>query len=198
MGLLDLLPAERHRTACTRFGAVVDGVQDWSVPTPVPEWRARDIVAHLVEWLPGFLGSCSPVPFPAPTSSPVDDPVGVWHQHAAAVQGLLDDPAVAATPTEVPGGGREPFADVLDRFWTADVVLHTWDLARATGQDDRLHPAWVAATLPGMEAIEPVLRRSGQFGARVPVPDGAPLQDRLLGLIGRDPSWRPPGGPQPG
>jgi hypothetical protein len=30
-------------------------------------------------------------------------------------------------------------------------------------------------------------RSMGVFGPAVPVPEGAPLQDRLLGLVGRDP-----------
>ena len=42
-----------------------------------------------------------------------------------------------------------------------------------------------------MEPIEDLIRGSGQFGARVPVPDDAPVQDRLVGFIGRDPQWAP-------
>jgi hypothetical protein len=42
-----------------------------------------------------------------------------------------------------------------------------------------------------MEPIEQMLRDSGQYGTRVPVPDNAPAQDRLIGFIGRDPSWQP-------
>jgi hypothetical protein len=45
--------------------------------------------------------------------------------------------------------------------------------------------------LTGMEPIETLMRDSGQFGPRVPVPDDADPQARLLGFIGRDPAWRP-------
>ena len=73
--------------------------------------------------------------------------------------------------------------------------MHTWDLARATGQDDRLDPDFCAELLAGMEGIEEVLRASGQYGPAVPVPDDADVQTRMLGFIGRDPEWEPPGRP---
>jgi hypothetical protein len=69
--------------------------------------------------------------------------------------------------------------------------MHTWDLARATGQDDTLDPEYSAELLEGMIPYEEAMRTSGQYGPRVPVPDDAPVQDRMLGFIGRDPHWRP-------
>ena len=66
------------------------------------------------------------------------------------------------------------------------------DLSRATGQNDRLDPGFCARLLGRMESMEQVLRASGQFGARVDVPDDADAQTRLLGFIGRDPSWSRP------
>jgi hypothetical protein len=42
-----------------------------------------------------------------------------------------------------------------------------------------------------MIPYEDAMRGSGQYGPRVPVPDDAPVQDRMLGFIGRDPNWRP-------
>ena len=46
--------------------------------------------------------------------------------------------------------------------------------------------------LAGMEPIEDAMRGSGQYGARVDVPDDADVQTRMLGFIGRDPEWKPP------
>jgi uncharacterized protein (TIGR03086 family) len=77
----------------------------------------------------------------------------------------------------------------IDQFYTSDVFMHTWDLARATSQDDRLNPSFCASLLAGMEPMEDVIRSSGQYGPRVPVPDDADAQTRLLGFIGRDPYW---------
>ena len=75
----------------------------------------------------------------------------------------------------------------MSRFFTGDVFMHTWDLARATGQDDTLDPARCAEMLAGMEPIEELMRGSGQYGPRVEVPDDADAQTRMLGFIGRDP-----------
>lgn len=49
-----------------------------------------------------------------------------------------------------------------------------------------------AELLAGLEPMEELIRSSGQYGPRVPVPAGAGVQARLLGFIGRDPSWTPP------
>ena len=73
---------------------------------------------------------------------------------------------------------------------TVDVYCNfmgAMDLARATGQDDTLDPARCAAMLAGMEPIEDAMRGSGQYGPRVPVPDEADVQTRLIAFIGRDP-----------
>ena len=69
--------------------------------------------------------------------------------------------------------------------------MHSWDLARATGQSVDLDEDFAAALLGGMRRMEDVLRTSGQYGPPVPVPDDAPVVDRLMGFIGRDPAWRP-------
>lgn len=79
--------------------------------------------------------------------------------------------------------------DAIDHLYTPDVFMHTWDLARATGQDDTLDASRCEAMLAGITAMEEALRASGQYGTPVPVPDDAPAQDRLVGFIGRDPDW---------
>lgn len=67
--------------------------------------------------------------------------------------------------------------------------MHTWDLSRATDQDPTLDPGFCAALFAGMEPMDEILRASGQFGPRVPVPADADVQTRLLAFIGRDPAW---------
>ena len=99
---------------------------------------------------------------------------------------LLDGPDTT-TPFKHPYVGEMPLPDAVDRFYTTDVFMHTWDLARATGQDERLDPQTCADLLAGMTEIEELLRSSGQYGPPVPVPEDADAQTRLLGFIGRDP-----------
>ena len=71
---------------------------------------------------------------------------------------------------------------------TGDVLLHTWDLARATGQDETLDAVEVERMLAGMASIdEAMLRNSGHYGPRVEVSDDASAQDKLIAFIGRQP-----------
>lgn len=185
-------PAERHRAIAGTFSDRVRGVSSdgWDVPAPVAGWTARDVIDHL-RWFPGYLASGHGVTLPA-GPSPTDDPASAWLTQADAVQALLDDPDQADRTVDDPHMGSMPLRDLVDRIYTADVFMHTWDLARATGQDDRLDPDLCSDLLSGMQPIEEVMRASGQYGPAVPVPDDADVQTRMLGFIGRDPEWRPP------
>lgn len=181
-------PAEAHRRFAGTFSARVDGVPDWDVPTPVEDWVARDVVDHLVTWFPAFLAGGGVTLPPGPPVA--DGPAVAWRHHAAAVQELLESPRADEEFTH-PHAGTRILKDVVNDFYVSDVFMHTWDLARATGQDDRLDPDYCAILLAGMIPIEDLLRSSGQYGPLIPVPDDASVQDQLLGFIGRDPEWRP-------
>jgi uncharacterized protein (TIGR03086 family) len=182
-------PAERHRAYAGRFAALAERAPDWDSPAPVAGWTARDVVDHLVTWLPGLLAGDG-VELPAGPSAG-DDPVAAWRHHAGAVQALLDDPATAARTFRNPHIGELPLDQAVDRFYTTDVFLHTWDLARATGQEHGLDERECAELLEGMRPLDELLRTSGQYGPAVPVPEDAPASDQLVGFIGRDPAWRP-------
>lgn len=181
-------PSENHRRVAARFGSLIDGVRDWNAPTPVEEWKTRDVVRHLLDWFPPFLETATGVTL-APGPDVDTDPAGAWNSRSDAVQHLLDRPQPPSF--DHPQIGSLPFAEAIDRFYTADVFLHSWDLARGTGQDDTLDPTTCAAMLAGMEPIEELMRSSGQYGPRVEVADDADIQSRLIAFIGRDPAWRP-------
>ncbi|MFT4188817.1 MAG: TIGR03086 family metal-binding protein [Aeromicrobium sp.] len=185
---LPTTPAERHRAVADAFTDRVNGAADWDGPAPVEGWTARDVVGHLVEWLPGFLSAGGIDLAAGPT--PADDPVAAWQRHREQVQALLDGPGADEDFTH-PHIGTLPLAQAIDRFYATDVFMHTWDLARATGQDDRLDEDACADLLAGMTPMEDMLRASGQYGPAVPVPEDAPVVDRLMGFLGRDPQWRP-------
>jgi uncharacterized protein (TIGR03086 family) len=182
------IPAARHREVADTFASLVRGTRDWQAPAPVDGWTARAVVAHLVEWFPAFLagGGVSLPPGP----SVADDPVGAWDHHAAAVQAVLE--ARGEESFTHPYAGTHRLADAVDRFYTADVFMHSWDLARASGQEVDLDVDFAAQLLAGMAQMEEVLRSSGQYGAPVPVAADAPVVDRLVGFIGRDPAWSAP------
>lgn len=184
-------PAAAHRRVAGRFTELVRATpaDSWDNPSPVAEWRARDVVGHLVDWFPGFLEAGAGIRLP---SGPCveDDPAAAWQTHADAVQALLDDPATAGRTLSDRHIGDVPLHQAVDRFYTADVFMHSWDLARATGQEAGLDPERCAMMLAAMEPLDEMLRQSGQYGPRVPVPDDADAESRLMAFIGRDPAWR--------
>ena len=179
--------ADRHRDVAGRFAGHVAAVSDWDAPAPVGGWVARDVVAHLVEWLPGLLAADGVELGPVPPVA--DDPAVAWDTHAAAVQALLDAPD-ADRPFTHQHLGTLPLSDAIDRFYTSDVFMHTWDLAQAADRPSGLPAEECAAMLAGMEPHDAMLRASGQYGPRVDVPADASAEDRLAAFIGRDPQWR--------
>jgi uncharacterized protein (TIGR03086 family) len=179
-------PAQRHRDVADAFTDRTLGTKDWEAATPVAGWVARDVVRHLTDWFPAFLSAGAGIELPRGPSVD-DDPVAAWRVHSEAVQALLDDPATAACVLTNPHIGEVPLDRAIDQFYTADVFMHTWDLARATAQDERLDPQTCADLLAEMAPIEELMRSSGQYGPPVPVPGDADVQTRLLGFIGRDP-----------
>lgn len=187
--MTETTPAADHRAVAGTFTALVNSAaaEAWDQQSPVPEWRARDVVGHLVEWLPGFLESGAGIVLPKGPSA-TEDPVGAWTHHVTAVQALLDDPATAEAVLSNPHLGDLPLDQAIERFYTGDVFLHTWDLAKATGQAVALDEDRCAAMLAGMEPMDEMLRASGQYGPQVAVPLDASAQDRLMGFIGRDPA----------
>ncbi|BBH16178.1 hypothetical protein Back2_04650 [Nocardioides baekrokdamisoli] len=177
-------PAENHRNRAAAFGGLVAGVTDWSAPTPVAGWTARDVLTHLVSWPAAFLASAGIDLPPVPS-----EPVAAWTSHAARLQALFDDSpdlVISGTPM-----GPQPVAELLDQIYTGDVFLHSWDLALASGQLPPLDEETSAMMLAGMTTIEPMLRDSGQYGPAVHVGADRSAVDRLIGFIGRDPDWTP-------
>lgn len=181
-------PADEHRRVAGEFTVTVEGVAPdaWDNPAPVDGWVARDVVGHLVEWFPAFVEGSTGIAFPGGPSV-ADDPVGAWRNQTDAVQALLDDPETAEREYDFPHMGRMQLGRVIDMIYTADVFMHRWDLARATGQDETLDPQRCAVMFEGMLPMDEVLRQSGQYGPRVEVTDDADVQTKLLAFIGRTP-----------
>lgn len=179
--------ADRYRRIASGFTERVRAVPDaaWEHPAPCEGWVARDVVRHLVEWVPAFFRDAGGPNLP---SGSVDhDPVAAWISLDLALQAVLDDPSASAASISHPRAGTHRLDVAIDAFVTGDVLVHTWDLARATGLDETLDPAEVSRLLDGMEPYDEVLRSSGQYGARIPVPEGADPQTRLIAFTGRQP-----------
>ena len=87
---------------------------------------------------------------------------------------------------DVPGMGQSPVHRLLPTL-TTDVLIHTWDLARAVGADDALDPELCRLAYERALPFDEVLRSSGMFGAKVAMPEDADLQTKLVAFFGRDP-----------
>jgi uncharacterized protein (TIGR03086 family) len=179
--------ATRFRAVAARFTETLDAVppDKWESPAPCEGWVARDVVRHLVEWVPGFFAAFGGLAFPA-GPSPDDDPAGAWAVLRDHLQALLDDDAAATRLIESPTGPA-PLADVIGAFVMGDVLVHTWDLARAAGLDESLDADEVHGMYEGMLPMDAALRASGHFGPRVEVPEDADEQTKLLAFTGRQP-----------
>lgn len=175
-----MTPAERFRHLAAAFTERVEGTTDWEAPAPCKGWVARDVVAHLTSWVPGFFDGV--LDLPAATGQPVAD----WAALRDALQTALDDPEVGSREV-TSRAGTHPVERAVDMFVTGDLLVHTWDLARATGQDERLDPTEVHRMLEGLLPMDEVLRSSGEFGPRVEVPADADEQTRLIAFTGRQP-----------
>ena len=81
--------------------------------------------------------------------------------------------------------GRQSFEGAIDKFICADLVVHQWDLARATGQDESLDADEVARVHADLLPADEMMRGPGAFGPKVDVADDADGQTKLLCFLGR-------------
>jgi uncharacterized protein (TIGR03086 family) len=178
--------SERYARRADAFAAKVAGVADdqWSAPTPCPDWTARDLVRHVVTTQGIFLGFIDRGLDGIPSVD--DDPVAAWDAARALVQRELDDPDRATLEFE---GfmGTQTFEAGVDQFLSFDLIVHGWDLARATGQDDHIDGADVERTRTQAEAFADKMRGPNAFGPEVEPPAGAGPQEKLLAFLGREP-----------
>jgi uncharacterized protein (TIGR03086 family) len=189
MALAGRKPAQQHKYDAARFTELVESAEagDWARPSPVAEWTALDIVKHLIEWSRGFLRGAG---IELRALDVEADPAAAWKQHVSDIQTVLDEPAGRVLSN--PHTGDKPVDEAIDQFYTADIWLHSWDLAKALGREPGLDQERCRAALAGMEPVEQMLRDSGQFGSAVPVAPDASAEDKLMAFIGRDPAWGTP------
>ena len=177
---------ERYLGLAEQFGARVEATPDdqWSAQSPCPDWKARDVVAHVVGSQRALTAAIEgtesePVPDDA-------DPKQLWRESMPKLVAALQTPG--ALEKKVPGPmGEMPIEFMLGRFLSNDVLVHTWDLARAVGGDERLDQDAVGHAFEGLKPVDAMLRRPGVFGDKVEPPEGADLQTSFLCFLGRRP-----------
>jgi uncharacterized protein (TIGR03086 family) len=165
-------------------------------PTPCSGFDVRRLINHLLFWGPSLAGAArkEPVQPPAQSEQDVNLAGPDW---AARLEAQIDDivsswgaPAAWEGVTRM-GGPMELPADMIGGMVVGELLVHGWDLARATGQS----PSWgddvLELTYEMVAKTADQGREMGVYGPEVPVPGGAAVLDRILGLTGRDPGWTP-------
>jgi uncharacterized protein (TIGR03086 family) len=176
--------ASRYETVAAGFTARLANVtsDQWSAPTPCSDWTVRELVAHVIGTQRGVSARLDP-----------SQPVGVdlsaslpeqWREASHAVADAVNDETRAAT---VVGGmfGEQSFASLVGRLVCTDLLVHTWDLARATGQDERLDADAVASSAQLLASMDDAIRVPGGFAEKIVPSPGADDQTRFLNFCGR-------------
>jgi uncharacterized protein (TIGR03086 family) len=181
-----------YRRASDSFGARVRSVSDdqWGLPTPCPDWDVAALVEHLVEenmWVPLLLSGLTVEAAGKRIPDDVlgDYPIRAWESSSAEAVAAVNldrtlDRTVHLSFGDVPG--REYVMQLL-----ADLVVHSWDLATATGGDQELDVSLLEPVADWFDSAEDLYREAGVIGPRTPTGEDASTQDRLLAAFGRDP-----------
>jgi uncharacterized protein (TIGR03086 family) len=185
--------------AAEQAARVVAGVpgHPMDAPTPCADWDLRTLVNHVILWT-AYSAECrahgESVAEELMSRDFTADP-GFVPDYAAQLGRAVaawSDPAAWERHLGVMDGST-PAADVADLLM-AEMVLHGWDVARATGQRYDCDDAVAAAVLATVEAQGELFRQYQGFAAVVPLPgeqERATDLDRALCLSGRDPRWQP-------
>jgi uncharacterized protein (TIGR03086 family) len=190
---VDLEPAARR--LADLVGGVPDGLLD--APTPCPAYTLGDLLDHLGGAALAFTGAAVKDTGDVTSHAPSGDVSRLgddWRtripRDLLALAAAWRDPDAWTGMTKA--GGVELPGEVAGLVALDEIVVHGWDVARATGQAYDCDTASLEAVLafvlqfsePGQEEM-----RAGLFGPVVEVPEDAPLLDRVIGLTGRDPAW---------
>jgi len=197
--MLDLEPAAREAAR------LLDGVTEEQLagPTPCPGYPVAALLDHIMGFSLAFTwaarkttategGSGESGPGLANAEHLDPDWRTLLPRRLGELAEAWRDPTAWQGMTE-PGGMRMP-AELIGAVALDELVLHGWDLARATGQPFTCDPVSTAAVLAFTSASaqpERAASRDGLFGPVIDVPEDAPTFDRALGFAGRDPAWTP-------
>jgi uncharacterized protein (TIGR03086 family) len=113
-----------------------------------------------------------------------EDPMRAWEKVSQAIDEITGDPE--AVDKEIDGPtGKMPAGQIIGQFVTMDVLVHTWDLARAIGADERLDEGSVRRAYEALKPMDVVIRQPYVFGPKLEPPTGADVQTEFLYFLGR-------------
>ncbi|HEX5543754.1 MAG TPA: TIGR03086 family metal-binding protein [Micromonospora sp.] len=189
---MDLL--EAYRRSLTEFTDRVAqvGSDQWTAPTPCPDWNVRALVNHVVSedrWTVPILAGATI----AEVGNRFDrdllgsSPATITADATAEAERAASEPGALDRTVHL-SAGDTPASEYL-RQLLADHLVHGWDLAVAVGAEPRLDSEAVHECAIWFTQAERMYRDAGLIGPRFDVPGEASEQDRLLAAFGRDPAW---------
>jgi len=176
--------SERYEAIAEGFSSRLAGVgpEGWLTPTPCADWSVTDLVAHVIMTQRRVLATLEGT---EAADTDLDAALAPqWLAATKAISAALDDGSRAST---LVSGlfGEQTFESLVGRLVCADTLVHTWDLARATGQDETLDPDAVAKAFEVLAPLDEAIRRPGGFGAKIVPPADADPQMEFLCFCGR-------------
>ncbi|NBE56633.1 TIGR03086 family metal-binding protein, partial [Streptomyces boluensis] len=189
-GTVDLGPQARL------LARLAEQVEDTHLdaPTPCPEYAVRNLLGHIGGLAVAFRDAARKVSGPTTDTAPGGALPELDADWRTQLPKALDELAAAwrdpdAWQGETRAGGLTLPAAVMAHVAVDELVVHGWDLARATGQEYAPDPACLAVAYGFLDQSRAPESRGTIFGPVVDVPDAAPLLDRAIGLSGRHPDW---------
>jgi uncharacterized protein (TIGR03086 family) len=189
--LPDLGPAA-HELALLVHGVADDQL---NAPTPCQDWPLGKLLEHVGDFALAFANAAvkgtGPLAEPPPEGGPLRLEAGWRERIAADLEGLAiswKEPQSWTGMTRV--GGVDLPGEAAGMFALDELVVHGWDVARASRQPyecDQASLKAVHSLVLGVVSAGP--DGPGIFGQPVAVEPSDPLIDRVLGLTGRHPAW---------
>jgi uncharacterized protein (TIGR03086 family) len=168
----------------------VDGVRadQWHAPTPNTEWDVKQVANHIIgenlwagELFHGMTIAEVGDKFNGDVAGP--DPAASYRESVRVATAAVTAPGAMEAVCHLSFGDFSG-ADYAAQLFL-DLLIHGWDIAKATEQDTRLPPDLVEACIPIAQEITAMARSSGVYGNDLPVSPDADQQTRLLALVGR-------------
>jgi uncharacterized protein (TIGR03086 family) len=182
---------ERHLAVCRRFGESVRAANGkWDRRSPCDAWDARGVLEHVI----GFHDVLLLRPLGLKPDRPREDPQIRWELTYRALETAFEPGRrLFERVVEVPQSHANPATSLDARAMMPNLTrdVHTWDLARAVGADDRLDAEWCEQFYSALPSDPQALSVSGMFDAPVAVSDHSDVQSKLLARLGRNHGWQP-------
>ncbi len=184
-------PIELYEAAVQGFRQTLTRVRpaQMNSPTPCTLWNVQALIDHNLK-VTGFVqgvltGNVTTDPFASSGPLPPEGALAALDTGVARVLELIKAPGALAKELNTPFGRQTGAQFMFAPF--LDLLIHKWDLAKATSQNTRLDRGLVEACYAGLLPMAEGMRNPQVFGPAVSVPENASLQDKLIALTGRQP-----------